>query len=252
MAIFAGTERLTFLDIQRHRGTVFELVALAEKYIMSNIHWRVHFDGSLQRKEIPEIPADAIREALINSFCHKDYGACQSNEVAIYKDRVEIYNPGSFPEGYKPEDFISGDERPVRRNPLITSILYYSKDVESFGTGLKRIADACNEANCRFAFKIMKSGFVVVFYRSESHDAQDNAQVGAQDAAQVGIRDKILACCQEPRSRTEIAAYCGYKSVRSLMQSHLKPLLESGQLRMTIPDKPNSRNQKYVAVKSED
>lgn len=96
MAIFAGTERLTFLDIQRHRGTVFELVALAEKYIMSNIHWRVHFDGSLQRKEIPEIPADAIREALINSFCHKDYGACQSNEVAIYKDRVEIYNPGSF------------------------------------------------------------------------------------------------------------------------------------------------------------
>ena len=256
MAIFAGTERLTFLDIQRHRGTVFELVALAEKYIMSNIHWRVHFDGSLQRKEIPEIPADAIREALINSFCHKDYGACQSNEVAIYKDRVEIYNPGSFPEGYKPEDLISGDERPVRRNPLITSILYYSKDVESFGTGLKRIADACNEANCRFAFKIMKSGFVVVFFRSESHDAQvgaqDAAQVGAQDAAQVGIRDKILACCQEPRSRTEIAAYCGYKSVRSLMQSHLKPLLESGQLRMTIPDKPNSRNQKYVAVKPEE
>ena len=117
---------------------------------------------------------------------------------------------------------------------------------------MKRIADACNEANCRFAFKIMKSGFVVVFFRSESHDAQVGAQVGAQDAAQVGIRDKILACCQEPRSRTEIAAYCGYKSVRSLMQSHLKPLLESGQLRMTIPDKPNSRNQKYVAVKTED
>ncbi len=149
---------------------------------------------------------------------------------------------------YKPEDFISGDERPVRRNPLITSILYYSKDVESFGTGLKRIADACDEANCRFAFKIMKSGFVVVFFRSESHDAQ----VGAQDAAQVGIRDKILACCQEPRSRIEIAAYCGYKSVRSLMQSHLKPLLESVWLRITIPDKPNSRNQKNIAVKTED
>ena len=194
MAIFAGTERLTFLDIQRHRGTVFELVALAEKYIISNIHWRVRFDGSLQRKEIPDIPADTIREALINSFCHKDYGACQSNEVAIYKDRVEIYNPGSFPEGYKPEDFISGDERPVRRNTLITSILYCSKDVESFGTGLKRIADARNEANCRFTFMIIKSGFVVVFYRSESHDAQDNVQVGAQDAAQVGIRDKILSC----------------------------------------------------------
>lgn len=82
----------------------------------------------------------------------------------------------------------------MRRNTLITSILYYSKDVESFGTGLKRIADARNEANRRFTFMIMKSGFVVVFYRSESHGAQDNVQVGAQDAAQVGIRDKILAC----------------------------------------------------------
>lgn len=166
-AIFAGTERLTFLDIQRRRGTVFDLVTLAEKYIMSNIHWSVRFNGSLQRQEIPEIPADAIREALINSFCHKDYGACQSNEVAIYKNRVEIYNPGSFPAGYEPEDFISGGERPVRRNPLITSILYYSKDVESFGTGLKRMADACQNAGCRFEFKQMKSGFVVVFYRQE-------------------------------------------------------------------------------------
>ena len=125
--------------------------------------------------------------------------------------------------------------------PLLISVY---RDSNAYGTGLKRIADACNEANCRFAFKIMKSGFVVVFFRRESHDAQD--------AAQVGIRDKILACCQEPRSGTEIAAYCGYKSVRSLMQSHLKPLLESGQLRMTIPDKPNSRNQKYVAVKPEE
>lgn len=49
-------------------------------------------------KEIPEIPVDAVREALINSFCHKEYGTGQNNEVSIYKDRVEIYNPGTFPQ----------------------------------------------------------------------------------------------------------------------------------------------------------
>lgn len=118
MAVFAGTERLTFLDIQREHGTIFELVDRAEKYIFKNIRWRVEF-GSLQRKEIPEIPVDAVREALINSFCHKEYGTGQNNEVSIYKDRVEIYNPGTFPAGYEPEDFISGRERPIRRNPLI-------------------------------------------------------------------------------------------------------------------------------------
>ena len=109
---------LTFLDIQREHGTIFELVDRAEKYIFKSIRWRVEF-GSLQQKEIPEVPVDAVREVLINSFCHKEYGTGQNKEVAIYKDRIEIYNPGSFPVGYKPEDFISGRERPVRRNPLI-------------------------------------------------------------------------------------------------------------------------------------
>lgn len=104
---------------------------------------------------------------MLNSFCHKDYSAGQSNEVAIYKDRIEIYNPGTFPEGFEPQDFIDTPERPIRRNPQIARILYYSKDIESFGTGLKRIADACNTAGIRYEFKKLKSGFVVCFYRSE-------------------------------------------------------------------------------------
>lgn len=166
MAIFATNERLTFNDIQRHHGPVLNLVDIAEAYIKSNIHWRVEFTGALQRTEIPEIPVDAIREALLNSFCHKDYSAGQSNEVAIYKDRVEIYNPGAFPEGFDPKDFIERAERPIRRNPKIARILYYSKDIESFGTGLKRIADACKDAGVKYEFKKLKSGFVVCFYRS--------------------------------------------------------------------------------------
>ena len=110
---------------------------------------------------------DAIREALLNSFCHKDYASGQSNEVAIYKDGVEIYNPGAFPEGYEPRDFIDKAERPIRRNPKIARMLYYSKDIESFGTGLKRIAEACDTVGVGYEFKKMKSGFVVCFYRSE-------------------------------------------------------------------------------------
>ena len=166
MAIFATTERLTFNDIQRYHGPVLKLVDIAEAYIKNNIHWRVEFTGALERKEIPEIPIDAIREALLNSFCHKDYALGESNEVAIYKDRVEIYNPGNFPEGYDPEYFIKQPSRPIRRNPLIARTLYYSKDIESFGTGLKRIADVCERAGVRYEFQKLKNGFVVCFYRS--------------------------------------------------------------------------------------
>ena len=166
LAIFATTERLTFNDIQRYHGPVLELVDIAETYIKSNIHWRVEFTGALERKEIPEIPIDAIREALLNSFCHKDYASGESNEVAIYKDRVEIYNPGAFPDGYDPQYFIEQLARPIRRNPLIARTLYYSKDIESFGTGLKRIADVCEEAGVKYEFQKLRNGFVVCFYRS--------------------------------------------------------------------------------------
>ena len=175
MAIFATNERVTFIDIQRVHGPIFRLVDMAEKYIMNNIHWRVEFDGSIQRKETPEIPADAIREALINSFCHKDHSSGQSNEVSIFKDRIEIYNPGRFPKGFTPEDFIEHSERPVRRNPIIARTLYYSKDVESFGSGLKRIHDACTAAGVKYGFNQLKSGFVAIFYRRSE---EGNANIG--------------------------------------------------------------------------
>jgi len=105
---------------------------------------------------------------LVNSFCHRDYRISQNNEVSIYKSRIEIYNPGKFPEGLTPEDFIEGSERSIKRNPVLAGLLYFSKDVESFGTGLKRIKHACDKAKVKVEFKMLKSGFMVVFYRSDN------------------------------------------------------------------------------------
>ena len=165
MAVFASNERLTFIDIDRKNGTVTELVKIAENYIKDKMRWRVEFNGGLQRKEIPEIPIEAIREALFNSFCHRDYRISQNNEVAIFKNRIEIYNPGRFPDGLTPQDFINGSERSVHRNPILAQILYYTKDIENFGTGLRRIMTACQEADVKIEFKQLKMGFAVVFHR---------------------------------------------------------------------------------------
>ena len=167
MAIFAGTERLTFNDIKRYNGSVTSLIEIAETYIKNHIRWRVVLDGSIQRKEIPEIPMDAVREALVNSYCHRQYSSSQNNEITIYSNRVEIYNPGTFPDGLTPKDFLMGKERSIKRNPLLAQLMYYSKDIENFGTGLKRIADACNEAGVRVEFELLKKGFSVVFYRPD-------------------------------------------------------------------------------------
>ena len=62
------------------------------------------------------------------------------------------------------ENYVMGNQRSICRNPLART-LYYSKDMESFAIGLKRINDACDKAGCRVEFETPDDGFAVVFYR---------------------------------------------------------------------------------------
>lgn len=164
LAVFAGIEKITFLDIRQYRGSVFDLLKNTENYIKEHINWRAQF-GELRRKEIPEIPIEAVREALVNSFCHRDYRRPESNKIAIFKNRIEIYSPGAFPEGLTPEDFITGEEQSILRNPLVAEILYKSREIEKWGSGLKRIYEQCSQEHVRVEFKMLKTGFMTVFYR---------------------------------------------------------------------------------------
>ena len=152
MAKFASDEKLTFTDIRRFTGSILDLADKAAQYVIDAIDWRVEFGSGLERQEIPEIPVDAIREAVINAFAHRQLESGQSVEIAVYRSFIEIYSPGKFPEGVEPEQFIHEIRKPIRRNPLITRTLYYSKDMESFATGLKRIYDACETAECKVEF----------------------------------------------------------------------------------------------------
>lgn len=74
-------------------------------------------------------------------------------------------------------------------------------------------------------------------------------QEKTHDATHDKTHDAILAFCVEPRSKAEIAEHCGYKNTKNFTQKYLRPLLDSGMLKMTLPDKPKSKNQKYIAIK---
>jgi ATP-dependent DNA helicase RecG len=180
-AVFAGKSKSNFIDINKFNGNIFYLLEESEKYIKKHINWSVKF-GKLKREEIPEIPITAIREALVNSFCHRDFFRAEGNKVAIFKDRLEIYNPGKFPEGYKPYDFIRNSHESVLRNPLIANALYLSKEIEKWGSGLKRIYDECKKNNVKLEFKNLKDGFKIIFYRKIAPvNAPVNAPVKLSD-----------------------------------------------------------------------
>lgn len=59
----------------------------------------------------------------------------------------------------------------------------------------------------------------------------------------------IITFCTEPRAFSEIMERCNYRGRKYFRQTFIDPLLDSGKLKMTIPDKPNSSKQKYVVVK---
>lgn len=254
MAKFATDERLTFNDIRRYTGSIIDLADKAEKYILDSMDWRAEIKG-LTREEIPEVPVAAIREAIINAFGHRIIEASQSVEVAIFKSRIEIYSYGAFPEQVSPEQFIEGNERPIRRNPLICKTLYFSKDMETFATGLKRISDYCAESGCKVEFQRKPYGFCVVFYRRGNKDLGSDTQVTTQVDTQVAARYggmnlserelKIIEFCALPHSKNEIAEHLKLKSVKSI-KTQMDNLLNLEILEMTIPDKPRSSKQRYV------
>lgn len=103
--------------------------------------------------------------AVINAFAHRRIESGQSVEVAVYRSFIDIYSPGRFPEGMTPQLFIEQPLAPIRRNPLITRTLYYSKDMESFATGLRRIQDACDKVGCKVEYRGNDYGFTVRFHR---------------------------------------------------------------------------------------
>src|SRR3989344_5633897 len=165
-AVFAGTDKLTFLDIRQFKGNIFSLKEQAEKYIKEHMNWRANLTGT-GREEIPEVPLRAIEEAIVNSLCHRDYSVVKGNEIAFYKDRIEIFNAGQFPEGKSPEDYIKGGSESILRNPLIANSLFLSKDIEKWGSGIKRIYEACKQSGVKVDFEKTSTGFKVIFFRPE-------------------------------------------------------------------------------------
>lgn len=70
------------------------------------------------------------------------------------------------------------------------------------------------------------------------------------DATHDEVYDKIIAFCIEPHSKSEIAEHCGYRNTKNFTKKYMHPLLNAGILKMTLPDKPKSKYQKYITVRN--
>ena len=166
-AKFAGNEPLDFVDMQNIKGTLIGLVPDVLNFIRRHINVSVNISGKAQRDEIWEYPKDALREAVINAICHRDYEDTGNVQIRIFDDRLEIWNPGTLPEGIT-IDSLKGDHRSRPRNELIARCFYLIKYIEQWGTGTNRIINSCKQAGLKDpSFEIKDNDFIVTFYKAE-------------------------------------------------------------------------------------
>lgn len=162
LAVCEDNTRSHIHESQRVHGTLPSVIKGTEDFVESRT------EG---------YPQSVIHELLINAFEHRDFNSPQYNEVLIFEDRIEVFNPGRFPDGYQVEDFIVKGQRPVPRNPMVARILYYTGDTSGVGGGLQRIEETCmqNGSDNRIRFCLDKGGVVAVLSGGKLRKKQEDA-----------------------------------------------------------------------------
>ena len=166
MARFLGTDKNEFIDNQRAEGNFFDLLDAGMAFFFKHLNLSGKITNhSLQREERLEVPYHALREALINSLCHRQWEKHNlTGSIAIYDDRIEIANPGIFPPQISPET-IKEPHESYPYNLKIAEALYKSTYLESWGSGAKRIMDACREQGVEEPTWRWDGGFVIVTFK---------------------------------------------------------------------------------------
>ena len=120
-----------------YEGDLFTLIEEAQSFALKNIHIGERLEG-LRRVDVPEIDKSALREAIINAFCHRDYHNPDSVHVAVFPDRVEIRSPGRLYGTLTIERMMRGNVS-ERRNELIAAMLVRVQYIEAWGRGIPLI-----------------------------------------------------------------------------------------------------------------
>ena len=137
------------------------------------------------------------------------------------------------------------------RNRRIGEFLKELKLTEGRNTGIPKIKRALKNNGSKepeFETNETRDYFITTIFMHEGFENENtNRPRTNQEPTKLNDQEiKILEFCKEPKTTKEIMAYLGLKDRRNFYIKYMRPLLDSGKLQMTIPDKPNTKNQKYI------
>ena len=143
-ARFKGDDTVHFLDMKVIAGSVIDQVEEAMAFVRRNTSMAVKIEGKPERTEQWEYPMDAVREAITNAVCHRDYADTGNVQVRIFDHSLEVWNPGTLPAGLTVDDLRRNHESKPR-NKLIARAFFLIRYIEQFGTGTGRMIEECRK-----------------------------------------------------------------------------------------------------------
>ena len=248
-----------FDDNKRIEGNISEMYEETIGFLNRNMKVKVIIsDKTGLRTDITQYPKDALREAISNMIIHRDYSQLKTGVysiITVYKDRIEFRNVGNLYGSNTLELLKTRKAMEVRNETIVKLLENLGGIIENRHTGISTMQDKMKEANLpNPVFTNEREDFVVTFYNGEYPELypielkeQQKAQDKAQDKAYDDIEGKIIEYCNIERNIFEIMEFIGYKNRTRFRRDYIKPLVEKGKLKMTIPDKPTSRKQKYIS-----
>lgn len=192
----------------------------------------ISYDG-MQRIERYFVPDEALREALLNALCHKDYASGVPIQISVYEDKLYIGNCGRLPENWTKENLMSKHaSKPF--NPNIAHVYYLAGFIESWGRGVEKICDSCKKSDVPNPEYTINPGDIMIKFSAPK--SENSTDVGVNVGVNVGVKlskteQKILQYIREDRNITtkELAEKIGVTTrtvERNIQKLKDKNLLE--------------------------
>lgn len=178
------------LDDNVIEGTLLDQVDATIKAIRKNIHVRYEIK-TIRRKEIWDYPLDALREAVLNSICHRDYTSSSFTTIKIFDDYIHIWNPGKLLGNLTIEELLKGMHESEPRNKLIAQYFFDIGEIEQYGSGIYRMIDACKKAGLPPPkIEETQGGFAITFRMSKIKYESEDETFSSFDGEESGLSNR--------------------------------------------------------------
>lgn len=233
-----GDDGERFIDNKRIEGTISQMLEGTLAFVRRNMKVKTIINEDGVRADKPEYPIKAVREIILNSLIHRDYSVHTERSpvrLVMYEDRLELENPGGLYGRITVDDL--GKAAADTRNPYLAGALEIMIDTENRFSGIPTVIAELKKAGMPAPVFIDRRGvFKVILYKKSGVEDKD-----------VDFEQDIINYCITPRTREELAEKFGFEAPTYFLKTYVTPLIEDGKIKMTIPDKPKSKFQKYYS-----